>query len=973
MQSDQFARAKQLFGEVCDLPDEEQLPALRKLTDDQQLVDFVVHLLRQTQSDHPRASQPVIGVMSAMVGDEIRVGDTLGAWKLVAEIGRGGMGAVFRAERSDGQFEQVAAVKLLQGIPSARALDYLARERQILASLTHPNIARLYDGGTTPRGQPYLVMEHVEGVAIDRYCRDHKLSTHAILRLMLVVCNAISFAHQRLIIHCDIKPSNILVSASGWVMLLDFGIARLLGAERSNAAEELPDAAAASAVQTIARAYTPRYASPEQRQGGVLTTATDVYSLGQLLVELLRANQLASVSIDTELTALIAKATHEDAVKRYASASAMAADMDRYLQRLPLQVMAATPAYHARKFVQRKWPLLVAATVFTLVIGVSAQRILAERDRAQVAEIQAVKERDATLRARAQAETERDRAAAAERATAQQRDRATQAEQGALAERDRARASESNALMARNRAQEAERAATQTGDFLISIFENSTPTAQTRDVPASRLLALAETRLETGMQGQPALQSALFHTLGVVQKNMVEYQKSITLHERAIALERQNKRPLVLARMLFELVTSMHYASTHEKSLGHAREALALREKYLPHDAIEVGLSLSQVGNQLSLQGDSAAQPYLQRGLAILERADPKSENTAYALVNTAYEYKRAGDHDRAVAAIQRALAIRTPLYGELHELTLRASEQLSTYLSDARRFAESEVVARQNLAARLKLYGADNVRVAGAHRRLGESLIGQGRPLEAIAVYQKARDIFERGNSKGQWLHALVLSELANARDAAGEREAAINLLMEAQSYLRKLGPSRLYNLAINLRTTGNLLTHAGRHDEAGAQLREALELFRAAEKPNAVSIAHCLANLLDLAGAAGKLDEANRYHEELKPSLPLNNRSWQAYYLRAMARLAEQRGDLDEALRGYTAGEAMQADASGSEFLVAWRAKVYRAELLAKRGSVEDRRASARLAQDIIDNIGDRVTKESDWMKRLLQLAAQ
>ena len=194
MDSKHYTLAKELFGEVCDLPESERHAHLRQRTSDTGIIDYVEQLLLgPTDTDHPRVLQPVMHMMSAVAGSEIKVGDTLGAWKLVSEIGQGGMGTVFRAARSDGHFEQEAAVKLIHGIPSAKALEYLARERQILATLTHPNIARLYDGGATPHGQPYLVMEYVEGIAIDRYVRDNHLSVTRILKLMLAVCDAISF------------------------------------------------------------------------------------------------------------------------------------------------------------------------------------------------------------------------------------------------------------------------------------------------------------------------------------------------------------------------------------------------------------------------------------------------------------------------------------------------------------------------------------------------------------------------------------------------------------------------------------------------------------------------------------------------------------------------------------------------------------------------------------------------------------
>jgi len=204
-----------------------------------------------------------------------RVGRRIGAYNIIEEIGRGGMGEVYRAGRADGQYEKEVAIKLVRGgYNTASVLERFRHERQILASLDHPNIARLLDGGTTDEGLPYLVMELIEGTPIDQYCDAHKLGVNERLGLFVQVCSAVQYAHQRLVIHRDIKPGNILVTKEGVPKLLDFGIAKILDP-------------AASAATTVAGPMTPEYASPEQIRGEPITTATDVYSLGVVLYQLL--------------------------------------------------------------------------------------------------------------------------------------------------------------------------------------------------------------------------------------------------------------------------------------------------------------------------------------------------------------------------------------------------------------------------------------------------------------------------------------------------------------------------------------------------------------------------------------------------------------------------------------------------------------------------------------------------------------
>src|ERR1700761_9403807 len=209
------------------------------------------------------------------------LGDRIGSYRIVRTLGSGGMGEVFLAERADAQFEQQVAIKIVHGGALAAALDSrLKLERQILAQLDHPNIARLLDGGALPDGSTYLVMEYIDGVPIDVYCDTHRLDVTARLKLFQSVCGAVHYAHQNLIVHRDLKPSNILVTPSGTPKLLDFGIAKLLD-EQQAARHTL------ALTQADIRIMTPDHASPEQVRGQAITTASDVYVLGVLLYKLL--------------------------------------------------------------------------------------------------------------------------------------------------------------------------------------------------------------------------------------------------------------------------------------------------------------------------------------------------------------------------------------------------------------------------------------------------------------------------------------------------------------------------------------------------------------------------------------------------------------------------------------------------------------------------------------------------------------
>ncbi|HJT71193.1 MAG TPA: serine/threonine-protein kinase [Terriglobales bacterium] len=280
MKAEKWQMVREVLDGAIALAQHERPPYLdEKCAGNPELRSEVESLLRS----HERAgdgflSNPAVDLKSLVGcadGKSTYAGRSIGAYEIAEEIGRGGMGDVYRAARVDGQYEKQVAIKLVRiGLDSPFLLERFRHERQILASLDHPNIARLYDGGTTDDGIPYLVMELIEGTRIDEYCEQHELDIDQRLELFIQVCAAVQYAHQRLVVHRDLKPSNILVTAEGIPKLLDFGIAKILN----------PSVAPET---TLLHPMTPEYASPEQIRGEPITTATDVYSLGLVLYKLL--------------------------------------------------------------------------------------------------------------------------------------------------------------------------------------------------------------------------------------------------------------------------------------------------------------------------------------------------------------------------------------------------------------------------------------------------------------------------------------------------------------------------------------------------------------------------------------------------------------------------------------------------------------------------------------------------------------
>jgi eukaryotic-like serine/threonine-protein kinase len=323
----------------------------------------------------------------------LRVGQVLGDYRVLEVIGEGGMGTVYRAVRADAEYHQAVAIKVVRGGFDSTALaERFRQERQILADLNHPHIARLLDGGTTPDGLPYLVMEFVAGQPIKKYCEQHKLGIAERVRLFRQACSAVEFAHQRLIIHRDLKPANILVTEDAQVKLLDFGVAKLLADE--------------DATQTIGMHWlTPAYASPEQVSGKAMTTASDVYSLGVVLYELLcghspyrkkpstlpeaihavteqvpalpsemvthdAAGKALARRLRGDLDRIVLKALRKEPARRYASVEQLSEDLRRYLVGLPVRARGEALGYRASKFIRRNLIAVVAVTAVFIALAV---------------------------------------------------------------------------------------------------------------------------------------------------------------------------------------------------------------------------------------------------------------------------------------------------------------------------------------------------------------------------------------------------------------------------------------------------------------------------------------------------------------------------------------------------------------------------------------------------------------------------
>jgi serine/threonine protein kinase len=439
-----WPKVKEIFSAALELKPHERVSFLKKAcATDENLRREVLALLSAHDASGDFIQNPAVVDVGFMVNDVSKdtnhsavAGRHIGTYEIIRELGRGGMGAVYLASRADESFDKRVALKLIKrGMDSDAIIKRFVMERQILANLDHPNIARLIDGGTTDDGLPYFVLEYVEGTTITRYCDEHKLNTLERLKLFLQVCTAVQFAHQSLVVHRDLKPSNIIVTKDGTPKLLDFGIAKLLSM----------DSTLVEATETVARLLTPEYASPEQLRGLPITTTSDVYSLGVILYELLSGHRpftlagrsaeevvrmitaseplkpsvvitrhKATSQTDNEhhsltpesisrtregnvdklrrrlvgdLDNILLKALRKEPERRYSSVQDLSADIQRHLTGLPVLAREDTFAYRAGKFIQRNKvsvaaAAVVAITLITATVVTTWQATVAKRERA---------------------------------------------------------------------------------------------------------------------------------------------------------------------------------------------------------------------------------------------------------------------------------------------------------------------------------------------------------------------------------------------------------------------------------------------------------------------------------------------------------------------------------------------------------------------------------------------------------------
>jgi serine/threonine-protein kinase len=736
-------------------------------------------------------------------------GEHVGPYRIVQPLGRGGMGAVFLAKRADGQFEQQVALKLIRsGAASTRIVRRFQSERQILARFNHPHIARLFDGGLTDDGRPYFAMEYVDGEPLDRYCDARDASVDERIRLLRTVCDAVQYAHRRLVVHRDLKPSNILVTDDGTVKLLDFGIAKMLTGED----DALTDPAL---TQTGHAVMTPAYAAPEQLRRAPVTTATDVYALGVVLYELLAGGRPYDLSgcspaeiervvceqapdppstvapparrrgLRGDLDTIVMKALRTEPERRYASADQLADDLRRHLDGRPVAAQPDTLRYRATKFVQRhRQGVAAAAAVVVLIaalVGFYTARLAQERDRARI-----------------------------EAATA-----------------------------------------TQVADFLRDVFKSSDPAARGDTVSVRTVLARGGRRIDTELAGQPAVQARLLDVIGEVYLNLGRFDAAQPLLERALALRRETlgERHADVGHSLDHLALLHEKRGAYDEAERLNREALALRRALHGPDHPAVAESLNRLAGLLMHQGRyKAAEPLYRESLSIRRQLlGDDHEEGAITRSDLALLLNRRGQFEEAEAYVRRALAVHRRNYdGKPHPNLAATLSVLGNILENRERYADAEAAYREALATSRALHGeAPHPSIAAGLDNLASLLRKQGRHAAAEPLLREAHALDRRLHGDAHpnvasSLHslALLLDDLERPAEAADHFEETLRILRAT------VGDEHPY-VAVALNNFGMLHVRQANYAVAEPLLRRSLRLRRSLYDDSHPSVATGLHNL--------------------------------------------------------------------------------------------------------------------------------
>jgi tetratricopeptide (TPR) repeat protein/tRNA A-37 threonylcarbamoyl transferase component Bud32 len=849
-----WARLDQLFAAAEPLPAASRAALIERSFADEPDPELQRELEAMLAAAGPAAARvdgAIAGGLAAFAGGDLPP-SRLGPYRILREIGRGGMATVYEAERDDREFERKVAVKVLRrGMETADIVRRLRRERQILANLDHPHIARLLDGGSTLDGRPYVVMEHIAGQPIDDYCLS--LGLAARLELFRQICDAVHFAHRNLVLHRDIKPSNILVTAEGVPKLLDFGIAKVLEGEGET------ESGTIEPTLTGWRLLTPEWASPEQVRGEPLSTASDVYSLGLLLHLLVtgeRAYQLdprrpaeverivceleaKSPGRGDDLDLVILAALRKEPARRYASAEQLGEDVRRFLADLPVAARKDTWSYRSAKFVRRH-RLAVAAVAVVFVTLLAAALVTREQRR--------------------------------------------------LAEENLARAE-------------------QVAAFLTDLFEVSDPReARGRPPTVRTVLDQGVRRMRFSLHDDPRLRADLLGTMGRVYQKLSLYDEASSLLQEAASLAAggDDRGAAAGGRDLAALELEMGRYESAEKLAKEALRRSRLAERAAPREpalALETAKSLRLVADvEATLARAEAAERLYREALEIQQRQlGPAAEEVSLTRISLGELYYRQGRMAEARALFEDLVAIRRRTLGADHPDLATAINNLAAAEQGLGRWPAAKVLLEEVLAIRRRIFGEEpSSEVAVALNNLATAEAETGQLESAIRHMEEAlainRGVFGGGPHPTV---AANLHNLAMFHQRRQETSLAGELYGQALRMRRQSLGENHPAVSQTLRNLGELFEQEA-PAAAERYFRQALEIDRHASPVVDSRLANSLAGLGRLAMDRGALAEAEDFFlEEVEIRRRSGPEDWRRPYAELwLGRVWGARGRRSEAL---------------------------------------------------------------------------
>ena len=822
---ERWRRLETLFYQASDMDPRDCQPFLdQACANDAAMRREVEALLSAADHTVGWLREPARQLAREIAANPVSAGKLIGPWEILEAIGDGGMGRIYLARRADQAYEQKVAIKLMRadfGADPAMLFRFRV-ERQILAKLDHPNIARLLDGGVSAEGLPWLAMEYVEGVPIDTYCRDRNLSIDDRLRLFRTVCGAVEYAHRNLVIHRDIKPTNILVTAAGVPKLLDFGIARLLD----------PEFAGVARTRASQFLMTPEYASPEQVRGEVVTTAADVYAMGVLLYELLSGSRPFRVKTDSpleiarviceqtppapsaasksaeskklrgDLDRIVMMAIRKEPARRYASVEQFSADVEAYLEGYPLQARTATWGYQASTFVRRHKAAVAMAALFSLALagfgigmGVLAKR--ADRQR-QTAE----RERQflAGMFQSAAPEVARGETITARTLL----DRGAQRIDRELASEPQARAS-----------------------LLETIAEAYRSLGMTNE---SQSLAQKSLQLNTAVLGSTSPETVqTVELLAELYRDKGQYAEAEPLLQKVLASKRAafGASSTEAAVVMGELGECFYWEAKDDQALSLLRETLAIDRSNGPNYGASTRNYLALT---LERKGEfDEARRLLQESVDINRRTlGTKSPDYAISLHNLGSALIDRGDLAGAEKMVREAADIKRVILGPNHPDFAMSLNNLGYILVEEGDWRRAEPFTKEALDINLASLGPANPRVAAPMNNRARTLELKGEDAQAEEFFNRILGILQNAHADSTWPAAGVRANFGLLRFDQGRYAAAEQYARQAMELRRKLGGDATPEFASSLIEVAEDRAFQGDMQGAEPLLRQALDIRR-------------------------------------------------------------------------------------------------------------------------------------------------